>query len=93
MFGIIAWFSAVSREFILSAKVVAGIAQPLRQEPLRQPTSLNTFDWGIMTSMTTTRDCASDEQSLFDLNAMHADIVSRAETLKCPRTVGHDFDS
>jgi maleamate amidohydrolase len=39
------------------------------------------------------RSAAAHEQSLFDLNAKYADVVSLEETLQYLRTVGHNYQS
>ncbi len=39
------------------------------------------------------RSAAAHEQSLFDLNAKYADVVSLAETLQYLRTVGHNSNA
>jgi maleamate amidohydrolase len=38
------------------------------------------------------RSVAAHEQSLFDLNAKYADVVSLGETLQYLRTVGHNSE-
>jgi nicotinamidase-related amidase len=38
------------------------------------------------------RSVAAHEQSLFDLNAKYADVVSLEETLQYLRTVGHNSE-
>jgi nicotinamidase-related amidase len=39
------------------------------------------------------RSSAAHEQSLFDLNAKYADVVSLEEALQYLRTVGHNYRS
>ena len=39
------------------------------------------------------RSTAAHEQSLFDLNAKYADVVSLDETLQYMRTVGHNSNA
>jgi hypothetical protein len=39
------------------------------------------------------RSAAAHEQSLFDLNAKYADVVSLDETVQYMRTVGHNSNA